>query len=267
MKNILLLVHDDAGQEPRLQAALDLTRLVEGQLTCVDVTILPPVISGDIPVSYGTSLLLQDEMLRESANRVRLEQRLAGESVSWDWVDATGHLVDCLAQAAGLSDVIVVNRRLSGSPALDMRSVASELVIKADKPILAVPDTLQRMSFDNALVLWDGSPCSVTALRAAVPLLKFARRVVLFEAMDGSVRMPSEDGVAYLARENVAAEIRRVRAKRFEASDLVLEEAKTGGHGYVVMGGFGHLRLIEGLFGGVSWAMLTHSPLPLFMAH
>ena len=40
MKNILLLVHDDHGQEARLQAALDITRAVEGHLTCVDAILL-----------------------------------------------------------------------------------------------------------------------------------------------------------------------------------------------------------------------------------
>lgn len=41
MKNILLLVHDDDGQEVRLQAALDLVRALDGHLTCVDVTPRP----------------------------------------------------------------------------------------------------------------------------------------------------------------------------------------------------------------------------------
>lgn len=41
MKNVLLLVHEDAGQEARLQAALDLTRALRGHLTCLDGTCYP----------------------------------------------------------------------------------------------------------------------------------------------------------------------------------------------------------------------------------
>ena len=52
MKNILLLVHDDHGQEARLQAALDITRAVEGHLTCIDVTPYP-LIAGD---GFGSEL-------------------------------------------------------------------------------------------------------------------------------------------------------------------------------------------------------------------
>jgi hypothetical protein len=35
MKNVLLLVHDDLGQEARLQAALDIVRAIGGHLHCL----------------------------------------------------------------------------------------------------------------------------------------------------------------------------------------------------------------------------------------
>lgn len=50
MKTLLLLVHDDAGQEARLQAALDLTRALDGHLTCVDIAPIP-VFAGDLGVT------------------------------------------------------------------------------------------------------------------------------------------------------------------------------------------------------------------------
>ena len=79
MKNILLLVHDDAGQEARFQASLDVCRALGGHLACLDVAILPKV-TGDM---YGaTAMLLADERERESANRTKLESRLAAEDVS-----------------------------------------------------------------------------------------------------------------------------------------------------------------------------------------
>jgi nucleotide-binding universal stress UspA family protein len=268
MKNVLVLIHDDPGQEARLQAGLDFTRLVGGHMTCLDVVVPPPpLIAGDMADAYGTSLLLQEERTRESANRARLETRLAGEDVPWDWVEATGDLAGCLGRAAGLADVIVVNRQLDGYPTPDMRSVAADLIVKAARPVLAVPETLQRLAFRHALILWDGSPCAVAAMRAALPLLKQADEVVLFEASDGSVRMPAEDAASYLSRESIGVQIRRVTAGRFEAADLILKEAQTGRHDYIVMGGFGHARLVESLFGGVSRTMLTHSPLPVFFAH
>jgi len=36
---------------------------------------------------------------------------------------------------------------------------------------------------------------------------------------------------------------------------------------YIVMGGFGHRRFVEAIFGGVTREMLGESPVPLVLAH
>ena len=63
MKNILVLVHDDDGQEARLQVAFDIVRAVRGHLTCVDVVTVP-VFVGEYMGVGGDALLLEDEKAR-----------------------------------------------------------------------------------------------------------------------------------------------------------------------------------------------------------
>ena len=96
MKNILLLVHDDPGQEARVQAALDLTRALDGHLTCLDVAAMP-VISGDIYSATVEVQLLTDQRNRAAQNRDRLKARLTGEDVPWNWVEASGQIAPSLA--------------------------------------------------------------------------------------------------------------------------------------------------------------------------
>jgi len=267
MKNILLLVHDDAGQEARFQAALDVGRAVEGHLTCVDVAILPALVGMDYVGDAGYSMLLAEERDREVANRAKLEERLGHEDVPWTWVDATGELAGCLKDASELADLIVVNRQLEEYPLPDMRTTAGELVVGSNKPVLAVPDSLKRLDLDSAMIAWDGSAAAAAALRAATPLLKLATSVTIIEIEDSSVRAPAEDAAAYLSRHDVHATIKRVPRGSKGTAEILLDQAQHGAYGYVVMGGFGHKRFLEALFGGVTRAMLTKSPLPLFMAH
>ena len=127
MKNILLLVHDDAGQQARLQCALDLTRGLGGHLTCVDVT-QPPVVFADRYT--GGALVLVEEQTREAANATRLKARLGNEDVAWDWIDASGEISRCVRDLAGLSDAIVVNLRLQSEHMPDMHAVASAVVLE-----------------------------------------------------------------------------------------------------------------------------------------
>src|SRR6478736_3284139 len=184
MKNILFLVHQDTGQEARLQAALDVTRALKGHLICADVSVMP-VVADDHIGSMGTALLLEDERTREAENRLDLEARLAGEQVTWNWIDLIGEIAQKLTDVSALADLIVVNRKLDRGMLPDMLTVASEVVLKSGRPILAVPENGRGCNFNgNALVCWDGSAASTSAMRAAVPLLKLATNVTLLEVVD-----------------------------------------------------------------------------------
>ena len=267
MKNVLLLVHDDAGQEARLQCALDLARAVGGHLTCVDVSILPRFMDDYISMG-GQVLLVADEQAREARNRARLEARLAQEDVPWNWTDVTGEMSDCLRKAARLSDVIVVNARLDHFPHREMAHLAGELIVKSGRPLLAVPQNAKRFEpAGPAMIAWDGSPAAEAAMRASLPLLALADSVTLVEIEDGSVRLPAEAAAEYLSRHWLKPVIRRLPAITDDVGTVLLNETRSGNAAYLVMGGFSHGRLIETLFGGVTRQMFAEAEIPLFLAH
>jgi nucleotide-binding universal stress UspA family protein len=268
MKNVLLLVHDDEGQEARFQAALDLGRALDGHISCVDVTPFPAEIGMGFP--DGGALLatvLTDQQQVSAQNRTRMEERLRHEDVAWDWMMAAGDYASCLKGAAALADIIVVNCRIEGFEASSMQGAVSDLIVRSGKPIMAVPAHCERMDLSSALIAWDGSVQSAAALRAAVPLLRLSDRVTLLQANDGSIISPASDAARYLSRHGVHALVREVPSENAGAASAILREATEGGYGYIVMGGFGHLRLMQSLFGAVTRTMLTRSPLPLLLAH
>lgn len=267
MKNILVLMHEDAGQEARLQAALDVTRAVEGHLTCLDVAIAP-IVLGDFDSGGAEALLLEQERIRESANRARIEARLAHEGVNWTWVEASGAIAPCLSDKAAFSDLIVVNRKLDASGQPGMEGAAAETVIRAGRPILAVPESTRGLYLaGNALVCWDGSPPCIAALRAAVPLLRLAESVVLYAVDNGSIAVSAHEAAHYLSRHGIEAMIREESSRQGKPAALIFDAIRHHRSDYVVMGGFGHSRLVEALLGGVTRAMLDASPVPVFLAH
>lgn len=267
MKNILMLAHADRGQEARLQVALAVTRALHGHLTVLDVTVVPEVVT-DYVAMGGSALSLADEERSEQSNRAHLQARLERENVSFDLIEATGDLPTCLHDASGLTDLVVVNRELDHALYPNMLDLVGKLVVEAKLPVLAVPDDVEGLKLGgHALVAWDGSPSADTALRAAVPLLKLAGTVTLLYVDDGSLRLPLDDAVRYLARHDIKATVRREQVLLDPAGIVILAEASSGSVDYVVMGGFGHARLLESIFGGVTERMLTDSPVPVFLAH
>lgn len=268
MKNILLLIHDDAGQNARLQAALDIARATGGHLHCVDISVMPAIV-GDYWAGDAAAMLLSDERTREASNRQSIEAHLKQEDVPWTWTDVVGEIAPCLEQAATLSELIVVNRRLDGSPWPDTRTIASDLILNSGKPVLAVPgDSAGLDVTGRAMVAWDGSAEADAAIQAAVPLLQLAAQVTLLEIVDGKSRtVPAERAAEFLSRHDVHAEICREPAGQRSIEDAILDALKQHRANYLVMGGFGHTRIREALFGGVTRAMLTASPVPVLFAH
>jgi len=267
MKNVLVLLHDDVGQEARLQTALDLTRALEGHLTCLDVAILPALV-GDPYCPDGGAILLQEERAREDVNRTHIRERLDHEDVSWDLIQVTGDLSTCLRDAAGLADLIVVNRKLDEFPYPNMGELVGELVVKSGKPVIAVPDDIRSFNATGrAIVAWNGSAASMAALHAATPLLKLSESVIIIEIDDGSLQTPAREAAAYLSRHDVHALIRLEKSHGRASADILMSEVRDRSAEYLVMGGYGHRRFVEALFGGVTRTLLEKSPVPLFLAH
>lgn len=265
MKNVLLLVHDDSGQEARYRAAIDVTRALNGHLKCLDVLSLIP---WPVDAGAGTGILVDFERKMEANNKRDLLSKLAEEQISWEWTETKGPISLSILQASKLIDLIVVNRRLDDYPIPNMDRVVGQLVVKSKLPVLAVPVDSTGINFAGAaLIAWDGSPAASAAMAAAIPLLKLARAVSVLEVDDGSVETPATEAIAYLARHDIKAEIIVEDFQLNDAPTLLLAHASNGKFDYVVMGGFGRSRFIEAVLGGVTRIMLDKCPIALLMAH
>lgn len=267
MKNVLVLMHVDAGQEARLQAALDVTRALDGHLTCLDVAVTPTTFIGGMETFDGAAVVVADEKLRESNNRARIEPRLRNEQVPYDWVEATGFLAPCVVEASGLADLLVLNRELDAEYP-DMAGVTGEVLISSGKPILAVPQTAIGYDvYGHAVIAWDGSRQAEAALQAAVPLLVHASAVTLVDVDDGSIAVPATEAAAYLSRHGIKPAVQHESSIFHIPSTVLLDTISRLGAAYMVMGGFGHSRLVEAAFGGVTKRMLRECPVPILLVH
>ncbi len=269
MKNILLLIHDDAGEEARLQAALDLARALSGHLTCIDVVQMPVLAGSGYMMAEAQQTILTDVRDQEAVNARRIKERLAAEDVPWEWRDTIGGIPELVEAESGLADIIVLNTALAEGGIPDMRAVASGLAIHARKPILAVPEGTRGLDVDgHVLVAWNGSPPAEAALRAVTPLLALAASVTLVELGEiESDAQTAEEAAAYLSRHGIHARIDRSVPLEETIADTLLHLCRKRSPAYCVMGAYGHSRVRESLFGGVTRRMLDESTVPLLIAH
>lgn len=266
MKNILLLVHDDEGQESRVQAALDLTRALGGHLTCIDV-VPPVIIAGDLYAGFGEGAIISDERKSEARNKAALTGRFAHEDVSWDWIDAYGDIASCVLKFSTLADLVVLSRKLDDYPLPDMHGIASKILMHARVPIVAVPEDLPMFDLTGKVVIaWDGQSSVIATMKACVPLLRLAREVEIFTVLGGEVKSEPTEAAKYLSRHGIDAEVRVIERGGEAEHLLIADECQAGGASYVLMGAYNHGRLIE-TFGGTTRRMLSESKMPLVLGH
>ena len=61
--------------------------------------------------------------------------------------------------------------------------------------------------------------------------------------------------------------VARLSSESNDLGAVIIDVCRNMSAAYCVMGLYGHSRLREALFGGVSRHMLTNSEIPLFLAH
>ncbi|WEK47859.1 MAG: universal stress protein [Candidatus Andeanibacterium colombiense] len=267
MRSIVLHIHDDDCFEARFQAALDLSKAFGSHIDCVQP--IPIDVSVDI---YGMGGAEMAPILRDNADifQQRVEARLASEAAIWTWTqefDSSDHM---LVAHSALADLVVLGTSdpMVGSA---VSSIAGQVAIHAQTPVLAVPGAVR--SFDvsaPAVVAWNGSVQSSHALRAAVPLLRRAASVQIVAVEENratrAYELSATAGAEFLSRHGVDCEIVAI-PNRSRPSDALRQAAEMRRAGHIVMGAYGHTRLRETVFGGVTRELLAHSSVPLFLCH
>jgi nucleotide-binding universal stress UspA family protein len=266
MKTILMLAHDDEGQEARLQTALDLARACGAHLTCLDLA-QPPIWVADYVTTAGAMIAFAEEETREQLNVERLKRRLADEDVPWDVQTAIGEATPALVAQAAFADAVVVDCRAEGARITDPRSVAAATAAGVRGLVLAVPETLKRFDvFAPAMIAWDGSAPAAAAVRRAIPLLARAERVALVTVGEEAARgYPAEAAARYLSRYDIHVEVMRREPGSGGIDGTLRETAHSLGVGQIVMGVYGNSPLAQAIFGGVSRRMLATSDVPLLL--
>lgn len=280
-----ILVHLDAGPRSavRLDLALRLAARHEAHLTGLHVIELPAAEafrgypSGMVDVDRVETML--DEMRavrRKEAGEVEAGFRaaLTREGVAGEWRLAEGVAAEVATLHGRYADLIVVGQN---EPAGQASPLAADLpvaeLMEAGPPLLVVPyaGTVTRFG-THALVGWSGTAEAARAVNAAIPLLAGADKVTVLSinprgGRDGEGTMPAADMALHLARHGIRAEAAHTVAVEIGEGDALLSYASDIGADLLVCGMYGHSRLRQFVFGGVTNSLLNEMTLPVFLSH
>lgn len=270
MKSVLFYVNEDSGLEARYQAALDITRALEGHLHALRANFYQPQMAFDgvsgMSVFYDMSKYADEVDARLKAE---MEKRLAGEDVPWDYQQANAEPARGLARNSALADIMVLSSGSGAKAGGQALGLLGDVIFNTNLPVVVQPDGV--MKFEAAgpvVVAWNGSFEAGHAVRAAVPLLKLASDVhIVVVEEDKDHDLPPLAASEYLSRYGIKSDIHDLAADKSSVQAVLLSAVDTLQAGYMVMGAYGHSRAREFLFGGVTRNLFRDCPVPLVVAH
>ena len=275
-KDILVHVDSTPASAVRLGLGLDLARRFGARLSGLHVIPDP-----DVPPYFKPSAVERiAEIYRENAREAAVLAEAHFRETTRDidtvtaWQAVEGDLARVLAERARFADLVLLGQcDTENPPTISAFLLPEKVVVDAGTPILVVPtrgtsDGIGR----HVLLTWDGSREAARALRDAMPLLKAAEQVSLL-AIDpdrqGHVHPDANaaEVAAHLARHGVSTEPMELPSGDKSVTDILLAQIPKLGADLVVMGAYGHSRVLEFVLGGTTQDLLGRMTVPLFMSH
>jgi nucleotide-binding universal stress UspA family protein len=263
-----VMVHVDIERDSAqiVQLALALADRFQAALIGVaGCAMWPAFMAGDVGLSKSSQYEFQKVMARfEQRGKKFRAQGHYLKQVEWrSMLETPG---DLLLREARAADLLIIGRRRSAGD-----HDPGVILLRAGRPILLVPDIAAPLELRRVVIAWKDTRECRRAVRDALPLLQEAKEVLLVEIGEHESRLQAKktlgDVAAYLVRHRVIVADQVWRQPRRSVAAELFQFVEEKRADLIVAGGYGHSRLGELIFGGVTHELLTASPVCCMLSH
>ncbi|MDH2399275.1 universal stress protein [Bradyrhizobium sp. SSUT18] len=273
LTSILVHIEPDHISRNRLECAAQVARRFNAKLIGVAAAQLrAPLVDNYGGVAIAVEMEAEEERIRTGFKNSEASFRNspAVDGLQIEWRSMFGLPEDVVVRESRAADVIVLGRAPAQLGVFSLMDLG-DVLMHAGRPVLVVPDGTRSLDAKRIVVGWKDTREARRACHDALPLLQKADLVSVVEVVDESeieaAKARVTDVAAFLGRHDVRADAEpRVRAERSVADALMLA-AEQRDADLIVAGAYGHTRLREWVFGGVTSDLLTGSPKCSFLAH
>ncbi len=273
-KDILVYADASPATPARLDIAAMLAAAHEAHCVALHVDMAPYLPVDVLGTGVGANVLEWQMKVRQeraaSAERlVREARQRTGTDFEWRRVEDT---IDAAILDQGRYHDLIVLSQDSSLTDLEapIEPRTGNIIVAAGRPILVVPRQYKAKSCGKrVLVAWKPTAEAARAVHDALPILQKADSVTVMRVNpdpEEPRHNPGFDLAAHLARHGVTVTVTPVIAPDMDAGSLIASRASDLDADLIVMGGYGHSRLRELVFGGVTRHMLDAPIIPVLMS-
>jgi nucleotide-binding universal stress UspA family protein len=281
-KSLLVFADDSDASATRLDTAIAMAERHGAQLTACALTEQPSYhygIGSEVVADiYAEEVEEAKAVAQGVADAVRArsaEFRHAngcGGGARWA-IGIASAISEIAARNARYADLSLVGQPFEGKQETLLTKVFEGVLFDSGRPFVMVPQGWSGGGFgERILIAWTPRKEAARAVADAMPFIEAAEAVHI--AMidpdtgdDAHGEEPGADLAAALSRHGVPVTVDALPSAGQSVSERLLTHAADCGASLIVMGGYGHWRLRESLFGGVTRDIIRESTVPLLMAH
>jgi nucleotide-binding universal stress UspA family protein len=260
------MVHLDieTPSDKRVRVAADIAAQFNATLIGITAAAPRPPLGGEGVIVAELLEREEQELQSQLAAQEKAFRRLTKSSKRpAEWRAMIDLPSEAVARETRAADLVVIGRdRVSGDiyRSLDPGSV----LLRAGRPVVIVPPHVAGLKAKRVLIAWQDSREARRALQDALPFLHNIDEVLVTEICDergkDTGKAHVEDVAKYLLRHRIVASAGVMLKASGSVTDELLRVVERERVDLVVAGAYGHSRVGEWIFGGVTRDLLTRSP-------
>jgi len=272
----VLMAHFDLDDDTdgRMNLAVELAGRFDATLIGVSAWAPAPAFGIDsavvAPVPEPADLQAMEDVLKARADRFRAIAAAAARPV--EWRSALELPTQFVVREVRSADLMIVG----GTPHPVLRDPyrcvdPGAVLLRAGRPILLVPPAVASLAGKRIAVAWRDTREARRVAADALPFLQKAETVALVEfcepGEEAAARHRLEHVMGFLARHGVRTAYQRVRPIDATVTSSLFRFVEDDAIDLIVAGGYGHTRLGEWIFGGLTHDLMTSSPVCCLLSH
>jgi nucleotide-binding universal stress UspA family protein len=273
-KTILTVIGVDRFEDD-LKAAADICMAGGAYLSVLVVKLaaLPPI--GDYGATFSVDWVeaRENDIAELNASVDAARALLSGTGISFQ-VDGRysefARADNDIGARARYADMTLIGPSLSASADLRSRAIDGALFNSA-RPVLLVPRGRRAsLAPKEILLAWNSHIEAARAAREALEIMAGAELVhitMVDPEPSSSGEEPGADVAAYLARHGIKVTVDRLPGAGRRVDEVLNSHALDIEADLIVMGAYGHSRMREWIFGGVTKSMIDAAVVPVLMMH
>jgi nucleotide-binding universal stress UspA family protein len=269
---IMVYVDVEDAREESVHVAANVANKLNATLIGLSALgIRPPFVAEGVVINdTPTEAEIKDMRAKLARKGNWFRATVGGDHRKLEWRTVLDLPIEAVAQQSRSADLVVIARTKARGDVYNSLETSSA-ILRVGRPTLVVPAGVKSLKAERVVIGWKDTRESRRAVLDALPVLNEAEQVTIMEICGSGEEEAAtahiDDVARYLERHRIKASPKIVLHHAGSPADQLIRLAQVEDADLLVTGAYGHSRLGEWVFGGMTRDLLAMSPICCLMSH